>query len=75
MSWEPDVSRVALGDRALFPDLAAEAYLSHAAISPASSEVVRAAGAYTGDYARRGSAPSAPGATSASGCARASRVC
>lgn len=54
MSWEPDVSRVALGDRALFPDLAADAYLSHAAISPASSEVVRAVAAFAGDYARRG---------------------
>lgn len=54
MSFQPDVSRVALGDRSLFPDLAADAYLSHAAISPASSEVARAVAALTGDYARLG---------------------
>ncbi|HEY8432049.1 MAG TPA: aminotransferase class V-fold PLP-dependent enzyme, partial [Sandaracinaceae bacterium] len=52
--FEPDVSRVSLGDRSLFPDLEAVAYLAHAAISPASTEVVRAAAAFTADYARRG---------------------
>lgn len=52
--WEPDVSRVALGDRSLFPDLEAKAYLAHAAVSPASSEVRRAALAVAGDYARHG---------------------
>jgi cysteine desulfurase/selenocysteine lyase len=53
-TWEPDVSRVALGDRSLYPDLAATAYLSHAAISPASSEVQRACAALVADYARHG---------------------
>lgn len=52
--FEPDVSRVELGDRGLFPELAARAYLSHAAISPASSEVSRAVAAITADYARDG---------------------
>lgn len=53
-TWQPDVSRVALGDRRLFPDLSARAYLSHAAISPASSEVQRACAALVADYAKDG---------------------
>jgi selenocysteine lyase/cysteine desulfurase len=53
-TWQPDVSRVALGDRRLFPDLSARAYLSHAAISPASSEVQRACAALVADYAKNG---------------------
>lgn len=52
--WEPDVSRVALGDRSLFADLEHRAYLAHAAISPASSEVRRAVLAIAEDYARHG---------------------
>lgn len=52
--WEPDVSKVALGDRSLFSDLEAFAYLGHAAISPASSEVRRAVTAVADDYARHG---------------------
>src|SRR5690606_23829369 len=52
--WEPDVSRVALGDRSLFTELEPFAYLAHAAISPASSEVRRAALAVADDYARHG---------------------
>jgi selenocysteine lyase/cysteine desulfurase len=52
--WTPDVSRVALGDRALFPGLDAVAYLGHAAVSPASSEVLRACEAFVADSARRG---------------------
>jgi len=45
----------ALGDRSLFPDLAARAYLNHCGISPASSAVVAAVAAYVQDYAARGS--------------------
>lgn len=54
MGWEPDVSKVALGDRALFPELESFAYLGHAAVSPASSEVRRAVAAVADDYARHG---------------------
>lgn len=53
-TWQPDVSRVALGDRSLFPSLEAKVYSSHAAISPASSEVERAVRVLVGDYAQRG---------------------
>lgn len=52
--FEPDVSQVALGDRRLFPDLSASAYLSHAAVSPPSTEVRRACRAVLDDYATRG---------------------
>jgi cysteine desulfurase / selenocysteine lyase len=48
--------RVELGKRNLFPDLEADAYLSHAAISPVSSRVARAVEEVTRDYARRGQA-------------------
>jgi cysteine desulfurase / selenocysteine lyase len=44
----------ALGSRALFPDLAARVYLSHAAISPASTRVTRAALSIIQDYSQRG---------------------
>jgi selenocysteine lyase/cysteine desulfurase len=53
-SWEPDVSEVALGDRTLFADLEPRAYLAHAAVSPASSEVRRAVVRVADDYARHG---------------------
>ncbi len=43
-----------LADRSLFPDLAATAYLNHAAISPPSKPVLQAVADLTGDYARRG---------------------
>jgi selenocysteine lyase/cysteine desulfurase len=43
-----------LGDRSLFPDLEARAYLSHAAISPPSTAVRAAAEAVLDDYMRRG---------------------
>ncbi|HWA76926.1 MAG TPA: aminotransferase class V-fold PLP-dependent enzyme [Polyangiaceae bacterium] len=48
--------RVELGNRSLFPTLEADAYLSHAAISPVSSRVARAVQEVTSDYARRGQA-------------------
>lgn len=54
MTWQPDTSAVALGDRRLFEPLEAFAYLNHAAISPPSSEVRRAVLAVVDDYARRG---------------------
>ena len=44
----------ALGDRSLFPELQARAYLNHAAISPASLAVKQAVTAVVDDYARRG---------------------
>jgi cysteine desulfurase/selenocysteine lyase len=44
-----------LGDRSLFPDLAAAAYLNHAAISPLSLPVRQAIHAIADDYGRRGS--------------------
>jgi len=43
-----------LGDRSLFPDLAARAYLNHAAISPPSVAVRRAVEEVLADQARRG---------------------
>lgn len=43
-----------LADRSLFPDLAAAAYLNHAAISPPSTRVLEAVARITSDYARRG---------------------
>lgn len=43
-----------LGDRSLFPDLQARAYLNHAAISPPSRAVIEAVQTVTTDYARRG---------------------
>ena len=43
-----------LGDRSLFPDLEARAYLNHAAVSPVSSAVRHAVTAALDDYARRG---------------------
>jgi selenocysteine lyase/cysteine desulfurase len=43
-----------LGDRSLFPELRARAYLNHAAISPPSSAVVSAVQAVLDDYARLG---------------------
>jgi selenocysteine lyase/cysteine desulfurase len=43
-----------LGDRSLFPDLEAHAYLAHAAISPPSLVARRAVLGLLGDYARRG---------------------
>ncbi len=43
-----------LGDRSLFPDLEARVYLNHAAVSPASEPVRRAAQAVVDDVARRG---------------------
>lgn len=45
----------ALGDRALFPELQATAYLNHCGVSPASSAVQTAARTVVDDYARRGS--------------------
>lgn len=45
-----------LGDRSLFPDLQARAYLAHAALSPASLPVRRALIAAVTDTARRGAA-------------------
>ena len=43
-----------LGDRSLFPSLEPRAYLNHAAVSPWSLPVQRAAAAVSEDYARRG---------------------
>lgn len=43
-----------LGDRSLFPELQARAYLHHAAISPASEPVVRAVARALADYAASG---------------------
>ncbi|MFT3924711.1 MAG: aminotransferase class V-fold PLP-dependent enzyme [Myxococcales bacterium] len=43
-----------LGDRSLFPDLAARAYLAHAAVSPVSSRVAQAVHRCLSDYAQRG---------------------
>lgn len=53
--YEPDVSGVALGERARwFPDLAPFAYLAHAAVAPVSLEVKRAAACALDSYAREG---------------------
>ena len=43
-----------LGDRSLFPDLEATAYLAHAAVSPPSTVLHDAVSAHLADYARRG---------------------
>ena len=43
-----------LGDRGLFPDLLATAYLNHAGVSPPSEPVQRAVAALLGAYARGG---------------------
>jgi len=43
-----------LGDRSLFPDLEARAYLSYAAVAPASLPVIQAVSAALADYARLG---------------------
>lgn len=52
MSADQPVAR--LGDRSLFPSLEPRAYLNHAAVSPWSLPVQRAAAAVAEDYARRG---------------------
>jgi len=52
-SWPPQLP-VALGDRSLFPELEADVYLAHSAISPVSSVVRQAVGQVLDDYARRG---------------------
>jgi len=52
MTFAPLAPR--LGDRSLFPDLEARAYLAHAAISPPSLVARRAVIGLLGDYARRG---------------------
>ena len=49
-----DLPAPRLGDRTLFPTLAARAYLSHAAISPVSEPVRRSVQALLGDYAAEG---------------------
>ena len=49
----------ALGDRGLFPELDALAYLNHAGISPVSLDVKYAIRAILDDYGRRGAAASA----------------
>jgi len=46
--------RARLGDRSLFPDLAARAYVNHAAISPPSVAVRDAVNAVLSDYSERG---------------------
>lgn len=48
------VARVALGDRSLYPNLQAKAYLAYAATSPVSTRVKAAVDAFLDDYARRG---------------------
>jgi cysteine desulfurase/selenocysteine lyase len=53
-TWTPSLDGVALGSRALFPDLELAAYLNHAAVSPASTLLREAVGALLADYARRG---------------------
>ena len=54
MAVNNDPQRPRLGSRALFPDLQAQAYLAHAAISPASTTVRGAVTQLLDDYARRG---------------------
>lgn len=49
-----DTPRARLGDRSLFPSLAARAYLNHAAVSPWSQPVQQAVAAVAADYAHRG---------------------
>ncbi|MEM1413277.1 MAG: aminotransferase class V-fold PLP-dependent enzyme [Myxococcota bacterium] len=48
------MSRAVLGERTLFPDLEARAYLNHAAISPASRPSQEMAAACLADYGRDG---------------------
>ncbi len=50
----PTLPAPRLGDRALFPDLEARAFLNHAAISPPSEPVRAVAHEVVGDYARKG---------------------
>ncbi|HEY6078716.1 MAG TPA: aminotransferase class V-fold PLP-dependent enzyme [Polyangiaceae bacterium] len=47
-------ARVALGDRSLYPNLQAKAYLAYAATAPVSTRVKSAVDAFLDDYARRG---------------------
>ncbi|MEQ8455826.1 MAG: aminotransferase class V-fold PLP-dependent enzyme [Sandaracinaceae bacterium] len=54
LDWQPDARGARLGDRMLFPDLDAVAYLNHGAISPPSTEVRRAVDALISSYAARG---------------------
>lgn len=54
MTSTPSLPAPRLGDRALFPDLQARAYLNHAAISPPSRAVQAALHACIADYAARG---------------------
>jgi cysteine desulfurase/selenocysteine lyase len=49
-----DAERVALGDKSSFPELTADAYLSYAAIAPASARVARAVSDVLASYAKRG---------------------
>lgn len=51
---EPLQFTAELGERGLFPDLQARAYLAHAAVSPPSSAVRVAVDEFITDYARRG---------------------
>jgi len=50
----PPIAPPALGSRTLFPDVEADVYLNHAAISPPSTAVRAAVQAVTDDYARLG---------------------
>ncbi len=50
----PGVPMPLLGDRSLFPDLTARAFLAHAAISPASLATTRAAEGFLKDVSRLG---------------------
>lgn len=52
--WVPAPAAARLGDRSLFPDLRAFAYLNHAAVSPPSTEVRRAVDVILADYAAYG---------------------
>jgi len=54
VSTLPGLSPPRLGDRSLFPDLEARAYLAHAAVSPPSLAVRRAVIAHLNDLGRRG---------------------
>jgi cysteine desulfurase / selenocysteine lyase len=50
----PDLPAAQLGDRSLFPALAARAYLNHAAIAPPSVPVLRAVETFMAEHAARG---------------------
>jgi len=54
IDWAPRTDEVRMGDRSLFPSLEPFAYLNHAAISPASSEVRRGVAELLESYAARG---------------------